>query len=89
MRIGYSTFGYCSSLTSINIPESVTSIGDEAFYNCTGLTSINIKAITPPSVLANTFAGVNESIPVYVPAESVDAYKAAGVWKDFTNIQAI
>ncbi len=32
----------CSSLTSIEIPNSVTSIGDYTFYECTGLTSIEI-----------------------------------------------
>ena len=32
----------CSGLTSVTIPNSVTSIGGRAFYNCRGLTSINI-----------------------------------------------
>ena len=32
----------CTSLTSIYIPEGVTSIGERAFYNCTSLTSIYI-----------------------------------------------
>ncbi|MCQ2333082.1 MAG: InlB B-repeat-containing protein [Paludibacteraceae bacterium] len=32
---------------------------------------------------------VNHSIPLYVPATSIEAYKAANEWKDFTNIQAI
>ena len=31
----------------------------------------------------------NKSIPVYVPANSINAYKKADGWKDFTNIQAI
>ena len=31
-------FTYCSSLTSVNIPNSVTSIGKYAFYGCTSLT---------------------------------------------------
>ena len=42
--IGYLTFYGCSitSITSITIPNSVTSIGDRAFENCTSLTSITI-----------------------------------------------
>ena len=35
-------FSWCESLTSINIPDSVTSIGNEAFSWCESLTSINI-----------------------------------------------
>ena len=32
----------CSSLTSVTIPDSVTSIGSSAFYGCTSLTSVTI-----------------------------------------------
>ena len=35
-------FQICKSLTSINIPDSVTTIGKEAFIRCYSLTSINI-----------------------------------------------
>ena len=41
-RIGSSAFSGCSSLTSIEIPNSVTSIGYEAFRYCNSLTSITI-----------------------------------------------
>jgi len=40
-RIGEGTFQNCTSLTSITIPNSVTSIGRVAFFR-TGLTSITI-----------------------------------------------
>ena len=43
-RIGQSAFDDCSSLTSIAIPNSVTSIGDRAFRNCGSLTSITIPS---------------------------------------------
>lgn len=40
--IGNNALGCCESLTSINIPNSVTNIGDSAFNTCRSLTNINI-----------------------------------------------
>ena len=37
-----SAFSGCSKITSITIPDGVTSIGNQAFYGCSSLTSINI-----------------------------------------------
>ena len=41
-KIDSYTFYGCTGLTSITIPDSVTSIDDRAFYGCTGLASITI-----------------------------------------------
>jgi len=40
--IGDYAFSYCSSFTSITIPNSITNIGDHAFSHCSSLTSITI-----------------------------------------------
>ncbi len=90
--IGNYAFASCSSLTSITIPNSVTIIEEMALYYCTGLTSITCYAIQPPTCVGNCFFEyyhVDTSIPLYVPAQSVAAYKAADGWKYFTNIQGI
>ena len=94
-EIGRSAFKGCSGLTSVTIPYSVKEIGDCAFWGCSGLRYITCKARTPPkiesdeSLIYSTFDGVEESIPVYVPFVSVEAYKKADGWKEFTNIKAI
>ena len=87
--IGKGAFASCSNLTFIIIPNSVTSIGESAFENCSGLTSITCESETPPVCKDFVFDGVNESILVNVPANSIEAYKTAKEWKKFTNIQAI
>ena len=86
-RIGDYAFDGCSGLTSITIPNSVTRIGDYAFRDCSGLTSITCEAIFPPNYNYYSFDNVDKSIPVYVPANSVEIYEAC--WGEFTNIQAI
>ena len=84
-----SAFYGCTGLTSITIPNSVTNIGNYAFQDCSGLTSLACEATIPPTCGSNCFYNVNKSIPVYVPANSIEAYKAADDWKNFTNIQEI
>ena len=80
----------CSGLTSVTIPNSVTSIGYAAFDGYSGLTSLTCEATNPPILESNVFFYVDKSTCIlYVPAESIDLYKAADQWKDFTNIIGI
>ncbi|MBO7455817.1 MAG: leucine-rich repeat domain-containing protein, partial [Paludibacteraceae bacterium] len=63
-------------LTSISIPNSVTSIGQYAFYNCSGLTSVTMEADTPPTLGSYALGNTNDC-PIYVPCGTIDVYEAA------------
>lgn len=63
--ISQNTFGFCTGLTSVIIPNSVTQIGYSAFYGCTGLTSVTIPN-TVTSIGVGIFYGCTGlSTPVY------------------------
>ena len=79
-----SVFNGTTSLTSITIPASVTSIGGTAFPNG-GLKSVTMEGTTPPAIAANTFTYVGLE-HIYVPAEAVEAYKAAEGWSTYAGI---
>ncbi|MBQ1964451.1 MAG: leucine-rich repeat domain-containing protein, partial [Tidjanibacter sp.] len=83
--IGNSAFSGCSSLTSITIPDSVNEIGEEAFYNCTSLTSVYCKPIVPPTGYRHIFHSNASDRKIYVPTESVDAYKTALIWNYYAD----
>ena len=87
--IGNSAF-ISAGLRTIVIPQNVKTIGSDAFYQNTNLTSITCESTTPPLLgNANVFKDVDKTIPVYVPADSIDSYKSDIRWGEFTNIQAI
>ena len=90
-NISYGAFFGCDSLTSVEIPSSMTSIGAWAFSS-KGLTRIKCFSSTPPecSDSISIFYSVNKGDCIlYVPSESITAYKNADGWKDFDNIKAI
>lgn len=73
-------------MTSITIPESVTSIGGSAFLNCRFGAGFYCECATPPAITRDTPFGYNRiSFKIYVPRASVDAYKAADGWKEYAD----
>lgn len=85
-EIGNYTFNHCKLLTSITIPEAVIKIGNYAFQNCDGLNSI--YAYPPKPLYYYDFPSIN-NITVYVPANSLEAYKANYYWSKCMNIVAM
>ncbi len=89
-EIGESAFYYCHDLKSVTIGNSVTAIGNDAFYWCTKLNVVYCKPTTPPAGGSHMFDYYSNGIrplgcTIYVPTESVDAYKAASGWSDYAS----
>ena len=87
--IGEAAFGGCSGLTSITIPSGVTSIGKYAFHLCSSLTTVTVRATTPPTLDRDAFDYAN-IYTIYVPSASVNTYKSAPNWANYSQkFQAI
>ena len=88
--IGSGVFSNCMKLTSVTIGSGVTSIDSVVFNGCYRLTSVTIEAVTPPTLSSsNAFSNSNNCI-IYVPAESLEAYKTATNWSSLSSrLQAI
>ena len=76
-----------SSLTSVTIGDSVTTIGYSAFYKCWSLTSVYCKAVTPPALSGSNvfYNNASSGRAIYVPMESVEAYKSASGWSNYAS----
>ena len=78
--IGSYAFDSCNSITSISIPDSVGEIGFCAFRDCSSLKEIYCKRTTPHIIHSDAFANNAKNRIIFVPRNSVDAYKNADVW---------
>ena len=90
ITINSRAFEKCTSLKTIDIGVNITSIGGSQFDGCTNLTTITVMATTPPTLGKRAFRNCNALAHIYVPAESVEAYKTATNWSTYADkIQAI
>ena len=83
--IGNFAFGHCDNLISVTIPDSVTTIATYAFYGCSSLSSLYCMAVTPPTLGSDVFKYNGKVRKIYVPIESVDAYKDAWNWSGYAS----
>ena len=91
-------FFKCAGLTSVTFGSGLSEIAADAFEQTDNLTNIDCKAQTPPAKfngVRNTnfktvfSSGVFTNATLKVPADAVDAYKAADPWKSFKTIEAL
>ena len=72
--------------TSVEFGPQVTAIPNNLFSGAE-LSSVKVPWLTPIAINENVFAsGAYSSATLFVPAGTKEAYAAASVWKDFTNV---
>ena len=87
--MGEDPFFECTHLERVVLGRSLTSIGSFLFSSCTQLKDVTCLAPTPPhswSTLKFVDPDVYAHTTLHVPPESLEAYKSAVFWKEFSNI---
>lgn len=77
-------FSQHERLTSIEIPSSIETIGDDAF-SFTPLIRVDMKSKVPPQLGGWAFDAVPNEFLIHVPHGSADAYRSADGWKDYKD----
>ena len=90
-KIGSNTFDSCGKLKTVYIGKNITTIGYHAFRYDFMLNTIYSANPIPPTADSGSFGNaqydmVPRTATVYVPMESVEAYKNASVWKEFNIV---
>ena len=88
-RIEPLAFNGCRNMTSLHIGSQITFIGGNAFNDCGKLSHIYIEAPDPEKIeiTESPFMWATyENAELYVPEESVDAYKNTLPWSRFKKI---
>lgn len=81
VEIGMSSFGYNTALKFATIGSGVTNMGNRVFTGCSSLTAITFEGLVPPTIdtgnTSGTFGNTGLTFPIYVPCQSLNAYKTA------------
>ena len=87
-EIAANAFANCSNIMAINIPASITTIGDHAFQNCTGLYFIFSNVEMPNSITLGegVFEGISDTAVLYVPFCYQYDYSQSEDWNHFAEI---
>lgn len=79
----------CTALTEIDLPSTFCSMNSQAFYGCTNIKKVVSRAVVPPTHNNNSsiLNGCDKTdVKLYVPAMSIDSYRAESGWKTFYTI---
>lgn len=83
------SFYGCNALTEIDLPSTLRSMYSQVFGNCYNIKKVISRATVPPTH-NNNYSILNgcdkTDVKLYVPAMSIDKYRAESGWKTFYTI---
>ena len=78
-------FSHSNGFKSVTLPTTLEVISKKAFEYCKDLSTLYCKTVTPPVLDSTPFEG-NKNFPtIYVPSNSVNAYKSAEGWSNYAS----
>ncbi len=80
-------FQGCTRLSTVSLGSIVKKVGYKAFDGCNSMSSFTINNTNTPEVESTSFSDYGATL--YVPSQSISAYKAHEVWKIFYDIKEI
>lgn len=83
--LGQSAFSSCRQLSSVVIGANVEELKSETFKGCTALKNITLRGTSTPLALT-ALEGATALEHIYVPASSVNYYKAAPNWNAYSSL---
>lgn len=89
VAVGQGAFSYLSGVSEVILPASLSSIAPSAFECCGDVTVIRSGSAVPPAVGEFALRGIDRLYTyIGVPVGSVDQWRQADVWSEFSNFDA-
>lgn len=83
--VGNRAFRSCPWLRKVVMPSTITTMAAQAFDSANRLAVMIVLPTTPPTITSNTLNAFPANCVIYVPDDSVEAYKVAEYWSVYAE----
>ena len=81
----YNTFSDCAALRFVELPETMIECGFVCFMKCNSLRVLKLNSVVPPTYYRAFENADTSNLKIYVPDDSVEAYKQASGWATYAD----
>lgn len=84
-NFSFGAFASCTVLTEVLLPSTIKDIQKYSFRDCLKLEKVVVEATIPPSLGLNVFWETPATMSIYVPDQSLNAYRTADNWSAYAD----